>query len=88
VEAVLDMALATISTLSESYTSGVSLSVADSFGNEKDEEADLRADEDTYQLRDGTPSKREAIESQPKEEEGSEDAEGSEDSDEILEVIG
>ena len=86
-EAVLDMALATISTLAESYSSGVSPHIADSFGDAKDEEVDLRIDEDSYQSRGGTRSKREANESRPKEE-GSEEEEGSEDSDEILEVIG
>jgi cleavage and polyadenylation specificity factor subunit 3 len=87
VDAVLDMALTTISSLAESYTSGASLSVADSFGDAKDEDTDLRMDEDSYQLRGGTRSKREPMESRPKDE-GSEDEEGSEDSDEILEVIG
>ena len=78
------MALTTISTLAESYTSGVSPSVAD---DAKDEEADLRMDEDLYQLRSGARSKREPTESRPKDE-ISEDEEGSDDSDEILEVIG
>ena len=84
-DAVLDMALTTISSLAESYTSGMSPGVTESFGDAKDEEVDLRMDEDTYQSRGGTRSRLEPIETRLKEEGSDEE---SEDSDEILEVIG
>jgi cleavage and polyadenylation specificity factor subunit 3 len=87
VEAVLDMALATISSLAESYTSGVSLGTTQSFVDGKEEEADVRMEDDSYLPRGENRTKRGPLDSRPKEE-ASEDEEGSEDSDEILEVIG
>ncbi|KAF8588696.1 Metallo-hydrolase/oxidoreductase [Ramaria rubella] len=86
VEAVLDMALATISSLAESYTSGVPLGAAETLEDTKDEEIDARMEEDSYQPLGELRTKREAVEPRPKED--SEEEESSEDSDEILEVIG
>lgn len=81
-ESVLDMAVATISNLAESYTSGVSETVVI---DEKDV-VTFRADTDVYERERVDNSKR-LEPSYPKEEEAA-SADGTEDSDEVLEVIG
>lgn len=82
VESVLDMAFATISNLAESYTSGVSETV---MIDEKDDVA-FKVGTDVYQ-RERVDSIKRLESSYPKEEEAA-SADGSEDSDEVLEVIG
>ena len=81
------MALATISSLAESYTSGMSLGAADTYADAKEEDMDVRIEDKSYLPRGAYRSKRASRELVPKGEE-SEDEEGSDDSDEILEVIG
>ncbi|KIJ49699.1 hypothetical protein M422DRAFT_160678 [Sphaerobolus stellatus SS14] len=83
VEAVLDMSLATVSSLSESYTSGISLQDTLLAEGRDEDEADILVEEYSHKQDD---LKREALSGVK--EEGSEDDDDSEGSDEILEVIG
>lgn len=85
VEAVLDMALATISSLAESYTSGVTLG-DDSFMDIKDDET--RAEEYSYQYDGEARLSRQFQVDRVKVEGGNDEDEDSDDPDEILEVIG
>ena len=86
VEIVLGMALATISSLAESYTSGVSLGATEAYADAKEEDMDMRVEDNSYLPRRASRKKR-PLGLVPKEE-VSEDEEGSDESDEMLEVIG
>ncbi|KAF8520382.1 beta-lactamase-like protein [Hysterangium stoloniferum] len=87
VETVVDMALATISSLGESYSLGAPLIAVATVDESKDEDGDVRVGVSGYQGRREARSKQEHMDSTLKEEySGGE--EGSDDTDEILEVIG
>ncbi|GJJ06292.1 endoribonuclease ysh1 [Clathrus columnatus] len=83
VESVLDMAVATISSLAESYTSGIAEQITT---DEKEDITFNNIDGDVYQY-DGQSNNNKIERSYPKVEEDA-SADGTEDSEEVLEVIG
>jgi cleavage and polyadenylation specificity factor subunit 3 len=82
VESVLDVALATISSLSESYTTGITLRDVPSLVDEKDEDA--KNEGYFYQIDEKTHVRRQVQLGQVKEGGGYNEEEDGDDSDEIV----